>query len=243
MNLKNKIAVITGGCGNVGYATATEMSQHGAQVIALVRQDLNNAMDKMSRLGNGCYAVQADVTDSAQLKQAASQIGRCDILVNAAGVNFKTNPMDISSTEFDSIINTNLKGTYFAIQAFYQLLNIASGLVVNISSTGGIVASPANLAYGASKAGVDLLTKSLAKSLAPRIRVVGIAPGMLDNAISSMTRTGITRSTEFNNTIAERIPAKRLGTARDVAELVINLATNMTYVTGQTIILDGGVTL
>ena len=242
MNLKNKTAVITGVCGHIGYATATKLSQQGAQVIALVRQDLDNANRKMSQLGNESRAVLADVTDCQQLKQAAALIDKCDILVNAAGVNFKTNTLDISDEEFDNIIDTNLKGTYFAVQAFYDLLMASGGLVVNISSTAGVMASPANLAYSASKAGVDLITMNLAKLFAPNIRVVGIAPGMMVKPMRSIA--GMKQvNAKYLIELAEKIPAKRLGTANDVADLILNLATNMPYVTGQTIILDGGLLL
>lgn len=222
----------------MGYATAAKLSEHGARVIALVRRDLDHAQHVMSQLGKNSYAVLADVTDVDSLNRAASNISKCDILVNAAGVNVKTNPLEITPDEFDVILNVNLKGTYFAIQAFHNLLSLNGGLIVNISSTGGAVASSANLAYGASKAGVDLLTKSLAKSLAPHIRVVGVSPGSLDNSVS-----GITRNLEQFAKQAERIPLKRFGTAVDVAEMVLSLATTMPYVTGQTIILDGGATL
>lgn len=238
MNLTDKIVVITGGVGQVGYTISKHLAGLGATVVALVRKDLTGAQEKMSSLNSNSYALLADVRDLKSLEEAARQVGHCDILINAAGFTKSIEPKNLQElTEdiFDTIVDTNLKGTYATIRAFEPLMD--EGIIINISSTSGQRASKSNLAYGAAKAGIDLITKTLAKALAPKIRVVGIAPGYLINPTS-----GAVKGPKANEYIASITPLGRVGTAEDIAETVESII-KIKHITGQTIIVDGGVTL
>lgn len=237
-NLNGKIAVITGGLGQVGWAVSNRLSDLGATVIALVRRDVDDANSRMKLLSDRCYAILADVTKSETLVAAAEQIGHCDILINAAGYTRNISPaklQELTDDIFDSVVNTNLKGTFSAIRSFHPFMQ--EGIIINISSTAGLRASISNPAYGAAKAGIDLLTKTLAKSLAPNIRVVGIAPGYLINPTS-----GAIKPVNANEQIASLTPLKRVGEAEDIAQMVESVIFSK-HLTGQTIVIDGGISL
>jgi NAD(P)-dependent dehydrogenase (short-subunit alcohol dehydrogenase family) len=236
--LNNKVVVITGGCGQVGYTIAKRLASQGATVVAIVRRDLEDAQSKMKELSPKCYALLADVRDSISLMEAARRISHCDILINAAGYTRSIVPnklQELTDEIFDDIIDTNLKGTFATIRAFEPFID--SGVIINISSTAGLRASQSNLAYGAAKAGIDLITKSLAKALAPKIRVVGIAPGYLINPTS-----GAVKPAGANEHIANITPLKRVGEAEDIADTVESVI-NIKHITGQTIVVDGGISL
>lgn len=244
-NLNNKVAVITGGAGQIGYATAIRLAQQGARVVLLTRRDLSELQERMKELPNqhrGHFAILASVTNTEDLKEAVKQVttvaGRCDILVNTVGVS-KIVPSieELTDEVFDHIITTNLRGTYATIREFVGLLRESGdGLVVNISSTAALRASPSNIAYGASKAGLDLMTRSLAKRLAPTIRVVGISPGHLEKATSGIGAI----SPDYQETLRLMCPLLRIGSADDIASSVEALATTMRFVTGTTLVIDGG---
>jgi 3-oxoacyl-[acyl-carrier protein] reductase len=236
--LNNKVVVITGGCGQVGYTIAKRLASRGATVVAIVRRDLEDAQSKMKELSPKCYALLADVRDSISLMEAARRISHCDILINAAGYTRSIVPnklQELTDEIFDDIIDTNLKGTFSTIRAFEPFID--SGIIINISSTAGLRASQSNLAYGAAKAGIDLITKSLAKALAPKIRVVGIAPGYLINPTS-----GAVKPAGANEHIANITPLKRVGEAEDIADTVESII-HIKHITGQTIVVDGGISL
>lgn len=238
MNLNDKTVVITGGCGQVGYSIGARLSQLGATVVAIVRRDIDDANRKMQLLSPNCYAVLADVKDISSLERARDTIKQCDILINCAGYTRNISPVvfdKITDDIFDEIINTNLKGTFNSIKTFSPLIN--HGVVVNISSTSGMRASQSNVIYGAAKAGIDLMTKSLAKALAPRVRIVGIAPGYLVEPTS-----GATKLPDTNQKISEITPMKRIGEAEDIAQMVESVIFNK-HLTGQTIVVDGGISL
>ena len=241
--LSNKIAVITGGNGNVARATASELAKQGAKIVLLVRNNLFNAKTFISTLsGSGHQVLEADVTDTASLKLAASQINQCDILVNCAGYTETISPSELHKLTdeiFDKIVGVNLHGTYVTIREFSDLLKATgNGLIVNITSAAGLRASASNLAYGASKAGIDLLTKSLAVSLAPDVRVISIAPGYLEDGVS-----GTNVTPERREWMASITPMNRVGTAKEVADAIVAYATVIKFTTGAIIVLDGGRTL
>jgi 3-oxoacyl-[acyl-carrier protein] reductase len=241
----NKVAVIAGGCGQIGLATAKRFAEQGYCVVALVRRDINQANATMSALPNadlGHFAVLASVTNTAALQSAVNEIehrtGRCDILVNAAGTLDPIPPDNLAALTddiFDKIVTTNLRGVYATIREFARLLTASGdGLIVNISSQSGQRASNSCVAYAASKAGVDLITKTLAKSLAPNIRVVGVAPGYLENATSGVSRI------ISNDALAAGTPLQTLATGDDIARTIVAFATSITHATGVTLLVDGG---
>jgi 3-oxoacyl-[acyl-carrier protein] reductase len=248
-NLNNKVVVITGGCGQVGYATAKRLASIGAKIIVVVRRNLEDAQEKMNQLPNnhlGHRAYLASITDTNSIKQIVSDIkekeGKCDILVNAAGITRavgKTNFRNITDEIFDEIIINNIRGTFAVIREFYDLLNDSGdGLVINISSTSALYPRN-NVAYGASKAGVNVLTQGLARALSPNIRIIGISPGFLQNPTSG----AIARSIEQDLEVIKRSPLKRIVTGDDIASVIEGFALNLRYVTGQTIVVDGGLNI
>lgn len=240
--LENKTVVITGGCGQVGFATAKRLAGKGARIILLVRSNIDAAEKKIKELPNlelNHLALLASITDTDSLKSAVSKINQCDILVNAAGITKSISPVNFESYTdemFDEIVTSNLRGPFATIREFASLLRKSNdALIINITSASGVQASNSNLAYGASKAGLELLTKSLSKVLAPNIRVVAICPGYLDTATS-----GAVKPAGFNEKVSKEIPLGRVGTGDDVAATIESLATTMKYITGSTIVLDGG---
>jgi NAD(P)-dependent dehydrogenase (short-subunit alcohol dehydrogenase family) len=240
--LENKIVVIAGGCGQIGYATASRLAAQGAKIFSLVRKDPDTAQAMMNLLPNSHLnhrAILASITNTAELKQAAEEIRQCDILINAAGITKSIPPSKIdqyTDEMFDEIMINNLRGPFATIREFSPLLKQGKdSLIVNITSAAGVRSSNSNLAYGASKAGLELLTKSLSKVLAPNVRVVAICPGYLEKATS-----GAVKPAEFNQQVSTEIPLGRVGTGDDVAAVIESLATTMKYITGSTIMLDGG---
>jgi short-subunit dehydrogenase len=244
-NLQGKVATIVGGCGQIGSATARRLAQQGARVVAIVHRDLPRAERMIKNLPNpelDHFAVMASVTDTASLKLAANTIknraGRCDILVNTAGTLTPIDPKDLhalTDDTFDQMIITNLRGVYATIREFSDLLrNSGDGLIINVSSQSAQRASNSCVAYAASKAGVDLMTRTLAKSLAPTIRVLGISPGYLENATSGVTRL------QDNDILAAQSPLQRLGTADDIANTIEVCATTIRFATGTVFLIDGG---
>jgi 3-oxoacyl-[acyl-carrier protein] reductase len=241
----NKVAVITGGCGQIGYAAAQRLAADGITVVALVRKNLEDARDLLNKLPNqelNHTAILASVTETAQIKAAVQQIndlfGRCDILINAAGIN-KVVPVShidkFTDELFDAIIDTNLKGTFVCAREFLPLLRKDKGLIINLSSLSAYSGNNINLAYAASKAGVNSLTRTLARGLAPAVRVVGIAPGYLEKATS-----GINKPADFNEKISAEIPLNRVATGDDIADVIMSLVNGMNYMNGETIKIDGG---
>lgn len=246
-SLEGQVAVIAGGLGYVGFASAIRLAEKKARVVLLVRRNLDEAQTKLSELpyNNELQhkAVLASVTDSASLEKASEFVqlncGRCDILVNAAGIsqNIKPNNLEELTDEiFDDIVKTNLRGVFATIRSFSKLLKASgNGLIVNISSTSSLKQSQRNVAYAAAKAGVNLMTMTLAKALAPEIRVVTVSPGPLSNAIS-----GVTRVPGFDETQGALAALKRVGEADDIASAVEAYATTLRFTTGINLVVDGG---
>ena len=243
--LTGKVVVIAGGCGQIGLATAKRFAEQGCRVISLVRRDIEFANIMMADLPNPeleHFAILASVTDTTTLKLAVEEVrrcaGRCDILVNAAGTLDPIPPSNLAALTdeiFDKIVATNLRGVYATIREFAELLQSSgNGLIVNVSSQSGQRASNSCVAYAASKAGLDLMTKTLAKSLAPAIRVVGVAPGYLENATSGVIRI------ISNNVLAAEAPLQTLATGDDIAKTIEAFATMITHATGTTLLVDGG---
>jgi 3-oxoacyl-[acyl-carrier protein] reductase len=241
-NLQDSTAVILGGSGGIGAATARLLAASGATVIATYRGREAEAHALLAELpGAGHQALAATVEDSASLDALATRVremrGRCDLLVNSAGFT-KAIPhgdLDALDDEFlDRMWAVNWRGPFAAVRAFRPLLEESQGLVVNISSIGGLNGSGSNIAYAALKAATDSMTKSLARALAPKIRVMSVSPGIVE--------TGFVpgRGPEANAKIAPTIPLKRVATPEDVAEAVLACATLLSYSTGSAVLVDGG---
>jgi 3-oxoacyl-[acyl-carrier protein] reductase len=253
MNLANKVAVITGGAGQIGQATAVQLASQGARIFLLVRRNLDLAQQLANELPNTNLdhrALLVDVTDSAQVCQAAQTVtelaGRCDILVNSAGIALMpTNVLEFPEEQFDEIVAVNLKGPWLMIKEFYPLLkNTGDGLIVNISSVSSVRTKPAGVFYSATKAGLNKMTESLAKNFGPEVRVIAIAPSILPKPTSGypfVLEKTLWESAVDNHMIAN--PSKRLCSAEDVADVIESLATKIKFYNGHLIVLDGGSSL
>jgi NAD(P)-dependent dehydrogenase (short-subunit alcohol dehydrogenase family) len=245
--MKGKVVVITGGNGQCGQAAARRFAELGATIFLIVRKDLEIAENTVASLANDHLqhkAILASTIDTSSLKSAVEIInksaGKCDLLINAAGITKGgINNKDIdrySDDIIDEILINNVRGTFAVIREFTPLLkNSNDSLVINITSAAGIRASPSNIIYGASKVALELITKTLSRTLAPTVRVVAICPGILENSTS-----GAHKPPGTNERMAQEIPLKRVGTADDVVATIESLFLSMKYVTGSSILLDGG---
>ncbi|MBV8250892.1 MAG: SDR family oxidoreductase [Comamonas sp.] len=241
--LDGQVAVITGGTGAIGAATARRLAALGARVVVLHRGTSDQARPLLQSLaGQGHGSVTASVTDSAQLATAAQTVersfGAASILINCAG---HTRPVPagdlqaLSDELIDEIFASNWRGTFAAIRAFAPQLQAGDdGLIVNVSSIAGMTGLGSNLAYAAAKAGIDALTKGLAKTLAPKVRVLAVSPGVVDSSFVAG------RDASFNARTGATIPLQRVGTPDDVAAAIQACCTGLRYATGSIFVADGG---
>lgn len=243
--LDGQVAVITGGTGAIGLATAQRLAALGARCVLLSRASGERLwqLDTLPEVVTGPHlALNADVADTPSLLAAAERVlaecGRCDILVNSAGFTKAVPPGDLeglSDELIDAILQVNFRGVFATIRSFAPLLKASGdGLVVNISSIAGFTGVGSNLAYVAAKAGLDVVGDALAKALAPTVRVVSVSPG----AVESGFVPG--RGADFNAKVASTTPLGRVGQPDDVAAAVEALATTLKFVTGTRLVVDGG---
>lgn len=243
--LDGQVAVITGGLGAIGYATAQRLAALGASCVLLHRKG-DEAVQRAAVLptaaGQRHTALRADIVDTPSLQKAAADVqeryGRCDILVNSAG---HTQPIPAGDLDaltdalIDELLAANFRGVFATIRAFAPLLKASGdGLIVNISSIAGFTGVGSNLAYVAAKAGLDVVGDALAKALAPAVRVVSVSPGAVESAFVPG------RGEEFKARMASTTPLGRIGKPEDVAATVEALATTLRFVTGTRIVVDGG---
>jgi 3-oxoacyl-[acyl-carrier protein] reductase len=243
MDLTGKVAVVLGGSGGIGRETARMFADEGAKVVVTYRGHPERASALLRELGGtGHAALPATVEDTASLVALAetvmSRYGRVDILVNSAGFTKPVPAGDLDGLTdalIDEIFKVNWRGQFAAIRAFAPLLKASGdGLIVNVSSIAALNGVGSNIAYAAVKAGIDTLTKSLARTLAPEVRVLGVSPGVVDTDFVPG------RGPEQLAKIAPTIPARRVATAADVARAIVACATHLTYSTGSLILVDGG---
>ena len=241
--MQGKIAIVTGGSGGIGSAICQRLAAEGAQVAILYASDAEKAARIVQSLpGQGHWASRARVDDSAALAELASEVqqryGKVDVLVNAAGITRPVPHADLDALDddlIDHIFRVNWRGSFAAIRAFRGLLERGSdATVVNISSVAGTTGLGSNVAYCASKAALDSLTRSLARALAPKIRVVSVAPGWVEGEYAQRMNPAL---------IAEQLsktPLGRIASADDVAEAVLAVVTLLRFSTGCIIPVDGG---
>jgi 3-oxoacyl-[acyl-carrier protein] reductase len=244
--LDGKVVVITGGKGAIGFTTAQRLAALGARIVSIDRQGQTQVQARLDTLPNAAaaqhFALTASVTDSAALNAAAEQVraraGRCDILINSAGFTQSIPPKDMTTLSdelFDSILVTNLRGVFSTVRSFAPLLKESGdGLIVSVSSIAAFTGVGSNLAYVAAKAGLDALTKSLAKSLAPDVRVLCVSPGVVDSSFVPG------RGPDFNVKTAGTIPLGRVGQVEDIASAIEACATTLRFATGSRFVVDGG---
>lgn len=242
--LKNKVALVTGASRGIGRAIALTLAGYGAIVIVNYcgsKEKADEIVNQIKENGGTAIAYQADVADFEAVKTMFADItkeyGRIDILVNNAGITKDNLILKMSEEEFDAVINTNLKGVFNCLkQASRIMLKQKEGRIINISSISGVVGNPGQANYCAAKAGVIGITKSLAKELGSRgITVNAVAPGYINTDMTAVLKD------DLKEKVTELIPLKRLGEVEDIAETVAFLASDKaSYITGQTIQVDGG---
>jgi 3-oxoacyl-[acyl-carrier protein] reductase len=243
--LQGRVAVVTGGAGGIGAAICVGLAQAGCTVVVGYNSSEGPARalaDTLAPTGLPHAALRAPVTDSAALQALAAEVkaryGRCDILVNCAGTTRFVPHADLDGLDdalIDQILATNVRGPFAAVRALRPLLQAGgAGLVVNISSIAAVTAMGSNVIYCASKAAVDNMTKSLARALAPAIRVLSVSPGLADTDFVKSMDQG------WRDEQAGRTPLRRLAMPEEVAAAVVAAAAHLTFTTGAVIPVDGG---
>lgn len=247
LSQKDRVVLVVGGAGGVGQATARLFAEQGAHVAITHRPGDDKARAAQALIaalpGENHAAFAADVGDTATLIALRDAVqarygDRLHVLVNSAGFTKPVPHADLDALDdelIDRMFRVNWRGQFATIRAFAPLLKASGdGLIVSISSIAGANGAGSSIAYGAVKAGVDVMTKSLARALAPEVRVMGVAPGVVD--------TGFVpgRGAEFNAKTAATTPMKRVATPDDVAAAVLACATHLGYSTGTTLVVDGG---
>ena len=243
MDVKDQVVLITGGAGGLGDAMSRAFADHGARVVVGYRSS-GAAPERLAGelAGGGHSAKLAPVEDSGRLTQLAAEIeaeyGRLDILINNAGITrfvAHGNLDDLDDELIDHIFRTNWRGAFACVRAMRPLLDTGDGgLVINISSIAGVTAMGSNIAYCASKAAMNTMTMSLARALAPTIRVVSLSPGLAETDFV----TGLDQA--WWDEQAARTPLGRLASPADVAAAALAIAADLKFTNGCIIPVDGG---
>lgn len=233
-------ALITGASRGIGRAIAESFAGAGYALIltcSKTMDDLNTVAAQISeKHGTPCLAVQADMGNAQDVAHLFSEIDHLDVLVNNAGISYVGLLSDMSEEDWHKVMGVNLDSCFYtAKRAIPLMLAKHSGRIINISSVWGNVGASMEVAYSASKGGINAFTKALAKELAPsNIQVNAIACGVIDTSMNACF------TAEDMAALTEEIPADRIGKPEEVAKLALQLAQAPTYLTGQIITLDGG---
>jgi 3-oxoacyl-[acyl-carrier protein] reductase len=243
MELAGKVAVVIGGSGGIGAATCRVLAGLGADVAVGFHAGQARAEAVVASLPKGRHAaLQVAIEDSASIGRfrdaVLSRFGRADILVNSAGITRPVAHADLDGLTdelIDAVFVNNWRGVFASIRAFAPALRASGdGLVVNVSSIAGFTGVGSSVAYCGAKAGLDVMTKSLGRALAPEIRVLGVSPGVVDTDFVPG------RGKEFKDKAAAATPLKRITSPQDVAEAIAACATSLRFSTGTSIPVDGG---
>ncbi|MEI8288743.1 MAG: 3-oxoacyl-[acyl-carrier-protein] reductase [Verrucomicrobiota bacterium] len=245
-SLANQIAVVTGAGRGIGRAIALKFAAEGADVVVVSRTQENSekVAAEIRALGRKAWAHAVDVSDAVAVNAAAEKIlvaaGKVDILVNNAGVTRDGLLMRMSDADWDTVLNTNLKGAFLVTKAFSRaMIKARSGKIINISSVIGLIGNAGQCNYAASKAGLIGFTQSCAKELAGRgITVNAIAPGFIETDMTAELKE------EMKAALLKQIPLGCLGQSEDIAGAALYLASPAArYVTGQVLTVDGGMVM
>ncbi len=246
MKLKDQVALITGSARGIGKEIAKSFAQEGARVII---SDINKAAadetaSEFRSSGFESLSVACDVTNSQNVEEMVNKIldkySRIDILINNAGITKDNLLLRMSDADWDAVINTNLKGAFICTKVVSKfMLKAKKGKIISISSIIGIMGNAGQANYAASKAGVIGLTKSVARELASRgITANAVAPGYIQTEMTEKLNE------KAREAIYKQIPVGKLGTPKDVANVCLFLASSdADYITGQTIVVDGGMAI
>lgn len=254
MELKGRVALVTGGATGIGRATVLHLARSGAAGVVINYRSAGEQAEELAarvrEMGAEAMCVYADLKDDDQVRemvrQATEQFGRLDVLVNNAGVTHWVPVTDLeglTDAMWDDILDVNLKAAFRCTRAAAPLLSEAQGMVVNVSSMSGILATAtaSSLAYGASKAALIYLTRGLAVALAPKVRVNAVAPAFTD---TKWMRDHY--GDDYDRIVAQAsssYPLGRIARTEDVAAAIVSLVTGGDFITGQTLLIDGGLSL
>ena len=244
---ERKTVLITGGSRGIGKEVATVFAENGYDIIINYvsdKTDVESLKKEFDEKGVESLIIKADVSKQEEvdnlIKQAIEKFEKIDVLVNNAGITKDNLLMRMSEEEFDKVIEINLKGTFLVTKAVTKyMMKKRQGSIVNLSSVVGVAGNSGQCNYSASKAGIIGFTKSIAKELASRnIRANAVAPGFIATDMTSVLSDAVKEN------INGQIPLKRMGTAKEVAELIYFLGSEKSsYVTGQVINVDGGMVM
>ena len=244
---EKKTVFVTGASRGIGKEVALKFAENGYNVVINYVSSKTNVEELKAEFeskGAKTLIMQADVTDKEAIetlvKTAIEEFGSIDVLVNNAGITKDNLLMRMTEEEFDKVIDVNLKGTYMTTKAVTKyMMKKRKGSIINLSSVVGVAGNAGQCNYSASKAGIIGFTKSVAKELASRnIRSNAVAPGFIETDMTAVL------SDEVKESIHNQIPLKRMGTAKEVANLIYFLGTEeSSYITGQVINVDGGMVM
>ncbi|ALC91019.1 3-oxoacyl-ACP reductase [Bacillus sp. FJAT-18017] len=247
MKLEGKSALVTGASRGIGREIALELAKQGANVainFAGSEAKANEVAEEIRVMGRDAFAIQGDVSDqeavAALVKETVGRFGSLDILVNNAGITRDNLLMRMKESEWDDVININLKGVFLCTKAVTrQMMKQRSGRIINLASVVGVSGNPGQANYVAAKAGVIGLTKTTAKELSSRnITVNAIAPGFITTDMTHKL------TEEIKAEMLKLIPLARFGEPGDIAKAVVFLASDdASYITGQTLHIDGGMVM
>jgi 3-oxoacyl-[acyl-carrier protein] reductase len=254
MELAGRVALVTGGAGGIGSAVISSLARSGISGVGIHYHKSSKAAAALAaeidRLGIKAVGLQADVQSDNEVRQMMAQVrdrfGRLDILINNAGT---TRWVDLSDLEgltdevWDEIVDVNVKGAFRCVRAAAPMLAENQGMVINVSSISGVLApsTMSSLAYGTAKAALIYMTKGLAVALAPKVRVNCVAPAFTDTPWMS-EHFGAQYPTVIAKAAAS-YPLQRIASPEEIAAAIVGLVTGGDFVTGQTLIVDGGLSL
>ena len=244
--LNNQVAVVTGAGRGIGRAIALRFAAEGADIVCVSRtaENADKAANEVRSLGRKAWAHAVDVADPKAVTEAGEKIlgesGRVDILVNNAGITRDGLIMRLSEEDWDTVLDTNLKGAFLFIRAFSRaFLKQRSGRIINVSSVIGLIGNAGQSNYAASKAALIGLTRSVARELASRgITVNALAPGFIETDMTAAL------GPDLRAELLKRIPLNTLGDPEDIAHAALFLAgPGARYITGQVLTVDGGMVM
>lgn len=239
MKLKGKTVLVTGAGRRVGKSIALALAEKGAQVAIHYnrsKKEAQTVVKEIEKRGGTAHAVQGDLAKGRDCERIVQEtvkvLGRLDVLVNNAAVFFKTPLFEVTERDWDRTLDSNLKGSFFCAQAAAKVMPKEGGKIINFADWSGFRPYVDYLPYCISKAGVIAMTKGLAKTLAPKIEVNAIAPGpiLLPEDLDPVEEEEISRNT----------PLKKIGSPQDIVNAILFLIEGTDFMTGATIVVDGG---
>lgn len=246
MDLKGKVAIVTGGAQGIGKSIATQLAQAGANIVIadVVEEVAKSTAQEISQKGNEAISIKVDVSSLSSVeemvKKTLDKFGRIDILVNNAGITRDALVMRMKEEDWDLVLDINLKGAFNCIKTVSPIMmKQKSGKIVNIASIVGIIGNIGQANYSASKAGLIALTKTCARELASRrINVNAVAPGFIQTSMTERLPA------QVKEKLSSQIPFGEIGKPEDVASAVLFLVSEKaSYITGEVIRVDGGMAM